>query len=393
MTVRLGVVVLAGPDNGGTYQYTLSTLQALVHTSGFEITLFGDPQNPDFVKFGYPISPFTESRAQQLVALAAHAMHISLPDPFATQDIVLAPIYSTSLLHTSKPFAFTLHDLQDHYYPENFLWWQRILRYQINARLSRRARRIICESQYVRRDIVRLFDTAEERIAVLPAPPLRQFRADENDSSLEAVRIRPKLPENFLFYPAQFWPHKNHLRLVEAFKEVAAEFPNLHLVLTGKTNMRRIKRKAIGGNDPPTGGAIGRDQYAAVLSAVDKMGLSGRVHHLGYVEQDSLKAIYRLATALVMPSLFESVSIPIYEAFEVGTPVVASGILGIPEQVGDAGLLFDPTSVASIRQAILEIARDPEGARRLGQKGRDRMTGMTSERYGAQLQNLLLALG
>ena len=223
MTVRLGVVVLAGPDNGGTYQYTLSTLQALVHTSGFEITLFGDPQNPDFVKFGYPISPFTESRAQQLVALAAHTMHISLPDPFATQEIVLAPIYSTSLLHTSKPFAFTLHDLQDHYYPENFLWWQRILRYQINARLSRRARRIICESQYVRRDIVRLFDTAEERIAVLPAPPLRQFRADENDSSLEAVRIRPKLPENFLFYPAQFWPHKNHLRLVEASQEVAAE--------------------------------------------------------------------------------------------------------------------------------------------------------------------------
>jgi glycosyltransferase involved in cell wall biosynthesis len=201
------------------------------------------------------------------------------------------------------------------------------------------------------------------------------------------------LPENFLFYPAQFWPHKNHLRLVEAFQEVAAEFPNLHLVLTGKTNMRRVKSRAIGGNDPPTGSAIGRDQYAAVMSAVDEMGLSGRVHHLGYVEQDSLQAIYRLATALVMPSLFESVSIPIYEAFQVGTPVVASGILGIPEQVGDAGLLFDPTSVASIRQAILEIARDPEGARRLGQKGRDRMIGMTSERYGAQLQNLLSALG
>jgi glycosyltransferase involved in cell wall biosynthesis len=120
--------------------------------------------------------------------------------------------------------------------------------------------------------------------------------------------------------------------------------------------------------------------------------LSEQVCHLGYVEQDDLQAIYRLATALVMPSLFESVSIPIYEAFQVGTPVAASGILAIPEQVGDAGLLFDPTSVTSIKQAILEIVRDPEAARLLGRKGRDRMQAMTPERYGAQLQDLLRAL-
>ena len=90
------------------------------------------------------------------------------------------------------------------------------------------------------------------------------------------------------------------------------------------------------------------------MSAIDKLGLSEQVHHLGYVEQDDLHAIYRLATALVMPSLFESVSIPIYEAFQVGTPVAASGILAIPQQVGDGGLLFDPQSVPSIAQ------NDPE---------------------------------
>jgi glycosyltransferase involved in cell wall biosynthesis len=90
-----------------------------------------------------------------------------------------------------------------------------------------------------------------------------------------------------------------------------------------------------------------------------------------------------------MPSLFESVSIPIYEAFQVGTPVAASEILAIPDQVGDAGLLFDPKSVASIKQAILKIVRDPEAARLLGKKGRDRMLAMTPERFGAELQELL----
>lgn len=367
MTIKLGVLALAGPDNGGTYQYTLSMLQALRHTSGLQITLYGDPQNPDFVKLGYPICQFAESRAQQLAALIAHRMHVRLPDPFASQDVLLSPIYSLSLLHTSKPFAYTLHDLQEDYFPENFPWWQRAWRQQVYQQLSGRARRVICESQYVKMDIGRLFGVAEERIAVITAPPLPQLETDEPDDELQALRVRLQLPAKFLFYPAQFWVHKNHLRLLEAFREVATEVPDLHLVLTGKE----------------------RDEYSVVMSAISKFGLDEKVRHLGHIEQADLQAIYKLATALVMPSLFESVSIPIYEAFQVGTPVVASNILAIPEQVGDAGLLFDPRSVASIRDAILRIVRDPETARLLGRRGRDRMLTMTPERYGAQLEKLL----
>jgi glycosyltransferase involved in cell wall biosynthesis len=370
VTIKLGVLALAGPDNGGTYQYTLSMLQALQHTSGLQITLYGDPKNPDFAKLGYPVHRFAESRARQLAALIAHRMHVRLPDPFISQDVLLAPIYSLSLLHTSKPFAYTLHDLQENYFPENFPWWQRVWRHQVYARLSARARRVICESQYVKTDIVRLFGVADQRIAVITAPPLRQMVTDESDDRLQAARARLQLPDKFLFYPAQFWPHKNHLRLLEAFRDAAAEIPELNLVLTGKK----------------------RDQYDAVMSAVSKFGLSRKVFHLGYVEQDDLQAIYKLATALIMPSLFESVSIPVYEAFQAGIPVAASNVLAIPEQVGDAGLLFDPKSVASIKQAILGIARDPVAARQLGKRGQDRISTMTLERYGAQLQNLLIGM-
>jgi len=367
LTIKLGVLALAGPDNGGTYQYTLSVLQALRHVSGFAITVYGNPQNPDFAKLGYPIQRFAESRAQQLAALTAHRLHVRLGDPFASEDILLAPIYSLALLHTSKPFAFTLHDLQENYYPENFPWWQRAWRHQVYAALLGRAARVICESSYVKADIIRTFSVPEARAVVMAAPPLQQFVAAQTDDQLQATRIRLGLPEKFLFYPAQFWVHKNHLRLIEAFREVAAEIPDVKLVFTGKK----------------------RDEYQTVMNAIDRSGLNERVLHLGYVAQDDLQAIYRLATALVMPSLFESVSIPIYEAFQVGTPVAASGILAIPEQVGDAGLLFDPTSVASIKQAMLKILGDPEAARLLGKKGQDRMLTMTPERYGAQLQALL----
>lgn len=370
MTIKLGVIALAGPDNGGTYQYTLSMLQALRHTSRFEITLYGDPKNPDFAEFGYPVCDFKEPHLRQLGALIADILHIRLPDPFASQDILLAPIYVLALLRTSKPFVFTLHDLQENYYPENFSWQQRAWRYQVYSRTLRRARRVICESSCVKTDITRYFGLQEERLVVIAAPPMRQFLADETDDQLQSTRVRLRLPEKFIFYPAQFWPHKNHLRLIEAFREVATEIPALKLVLTGKK----------------------RDQYEAVMDAINARGLNDRICYLGYVEQDDLRAVYRLATALVMPSLFESVSIPIYEAFQVGTPVAASSILAIPEQVGDAALLFDPKSVASIRDAILRIIKDPAEARLLGTRGRERMLAMTPERYGHQLQNLLLGL-
>lgn len=370
MTRKLGVVALATPENGGTYQYTLSMLHGLQHTQGFEITVYGDPDDPDLARAGFPIVRFAESYGQQVLALAAHRLRIPLHDPFAAEDLLLAPIYSLSLLHTSKPFAYTLHDLQEWYYPQNFSRPQRVWRYQVHAALLARARRVICESAHVKQDIMRFFAVPEAQATVITAPPQVQFAAPKSVQTLEEARRRLQLPERFLFYPAQFWVHKNHLRLVEAFGQVVQEFPGLGLVLTGKQ----------------------RDQYHLVMAAVDRLALRDSVRHIGHVDLDDLQAVYQLATALVMPSLFESVSIPIYEAFLANTPVAASGILAIPEQVGDAGLLFDPTSVAAIRDGIVGILRDPAAARRLAERGRERMLAMTPERYGDQLQQLLQAL-
>lgn len=364
------MLVLARPEYGGTYQYTLSMLEGLRHAQGFEVTLFGDPQNPDFLKTGYPITPFAESHVQQLFALVTNCLHIPLPDPFASQDVMLAPIYSASLLLTTTPFAYALHDLQERYYPENFFWWQRVWRNRINRALLVRAGRVICESRYVKGDIIRFFSVPEDRITVIPAPPQPQFLLAQSEDQLNAARLRLRLPEAFVVYPAQFWPHKNHLRLIEAFRGVVNEASDLKLVLTGRK----------------------RDDYQTVMECVARLGLEQHVLHLGPLELDDLQAVYQLATALVMPSLFESVSIPIYEAFQLGIPVAASGILAIPEQVGDAAVLFDPTSVHSIRDAILDIIRNPQKAREFGQRGQKRMAEITSERYGTQLQELLREL-
>ena len=387
MVKKLGFVALAGPGNGGTYQYTLAMLHGLQHVRGFDITLFGDPANPDFVKLGFPIRSLGESYGRQLTALAFDRMRLPLPDPFASQDLVLAPIYSLALLHTNKPYAYTLHDLQELHFPEHFSALQRIWRHQIHSRLLARAGRVICESGYVKSDIVASFGISEKRIAVIAAPPQRQFLTLQGDEQLRAVRGRLGLPERFLMYPAHYWPHKNHLRLLEAFRLVVNEEPDLKLVLTGQTQPIPAQSKK-----RHKSATKRNDDYQTVVNAVDRLRLNEQVVHLGFIDRGDLQAIYQLATALVMPSLHESVSIPIYEAFWSGTPVVASNILAMPEQVGDAGLLFDPTSVASMSDAILRVIRDPAAARQRAQRGRERMLAMTPERYAEQLQGLLSEL-
>ena len=125
------------------------------------------------------------------------------------------------------------------------------------------------------------------------------------------------------------------------------------------------------------------------MRAVEEARLKDNVQHLGYIDQADLQAIYYLATALVMPSLFESVSIPIYEAFQAGTPVAASGIQSIPEQVGEAGLLFDPHSSSSIAESIVKLVSDPELASILGERGRAKIASITPQHYCRQLQDLL----
>lgn len=76
---------------------------------------------------------------------------------------------------------------------------------------------------------------------------------------------------------------------------------------------------------------------------------------MGYVPQEDMPYLYKLSSALVMPTLFESVSMPIWEAFSLGVPVVSSNVCALPEQVGDAGLLFDPYNIEDIAEKIFKL--------------------------------------
>ena len=234
------------------------------------------------------------------------------------------------------PHVVTVHDLQHHDLPEFFSRAERSYRALAYDRAARRASAVITPSEASRERLERI-GVAPERIEVIPhGVDHARFQPEPR-----AVDDELDLPERFVFYPANPWPHKNHRRLLEAFARV--DDPELELVLTGQTY-----------------GKLG------------ELGAHRRVRHLGHVAPEAMPALYRRAVALVFPSLYEGFGSPPLEAMACGCPVAASRSGSLGEVCGDAALTVDPEDVSSIVAAIERLAGDAELRADLRARGLER---------------------
>ena len=228
---------------------------------------------------------------------------------------------------TKLPAAVTVHDVL---HREPLRSPRRLVRRFTYDRSSRGAELIIVPSKFVRGRVRELLRIPEERIRVV-------HHGIDHDRFRRADERR----ENFVFYPAEPWPHKNHERLFEAFARLRRGRPELELVLTG-TGFR---------------------------------GLPEGVRTVGRVDWDELPSLYHRAAALVFPSLYEGFGLPPLEAMACACPVACSTAGSLPEVCGEAAVYFDPTSVDEMVPAI---ERALEGD--LVAKGLERAAGFTWER-------------
>jgi glycosyltransferase involved in cell wall biosynthesis len=369
---HVGIVAMSEPALGGTFQYTLSMIDALRRIKKNKYTIFTSATNHSYDDLGLPIVRLPSAARTVVEILRTRLLPMNGGGIFSDMEKLIAPIYSTRLLASRQPFLFTLHDLQEKYYPENFSIAQRVWRNFVNRSLSRAAAGIICESNQVKSDIQRFLAVDQSKITVIAAPPATVFSPEHVDSpEFKVSASKVALPAQYLFYPAQFFPHKNHIRLVEAFALILKEFPDCRLLLTGQRKY----------------------DFTKVMSRVAELGIQDRVTHLGYVDTDMLAAVYLRATVVVVPTLFESISIPIYEAFRLGVPVCASNVVALPEQIGDAGVLFDPLSIEDMAGKISTVLGNAELQAELIQRGKNRVESLTPERYAAQLDIVVDNLG
>jgi glycosyltransferase involved in cell wall biosynthesis len=197
--------------------------------------------------------------------------------------------------------------------------------------VARRAAAIIVGTRTGRAQVRRFYGVAPERIHILPFSVPGPLAAAEPPDT-----VRPALPFSgpFLLYPAQYWPHKNHVVLLRALRVLAARgLSSVHLVCTGSDR-----------------GAL---EHIRTLMAT--YGVSDRVHHLGFVARSELLALYGSATALVFPSFLGPDNLPPLEAFSIGCPVVASAVPGAVEQLGAGARLVPPADAEHWADAIQEV--------------------------------------
>jgi glycosyltransferase involved in cell wall biosynthesis len=237
---------------------------------------------------------------------------------------------------TDVPFIYHPHDLQHVHLPEFFSMRERKRRDVWYHHLSWRAETVVVTSTWARDDIVRHFRLPSSKVVVIPwAPPLEAYQPPTDDD-VELLRRDLGIPTTFILYPAQTWPHKNHLNLVRALAQLRGEGLDVPLVLTGRETpfAERIRREA------------------AAKSITDL------IHWRGFVGGLELGALYKLARAVVIPSRFEAASAPLWEAFAAGVPAACSNVTSLPKQAGDAALIFDPDDVGGIAAAIRALWLD-----------------------------------
>ena len=268
-------------------------------------------------------------------------------------NLLFCPFTVPFCYDPSVPVVSIVYDLQYRYYPQFFCEEDRCCRDRNFRETNRLANKLICISEYVRKTVIENSNLEPDRAISIPIQlphRLKKHPARDVDSVLQRLGLGGN---EFLLYPANFWPHKNHRMLLTAFGMYRARHPesNLRLVCTGALE----------------------NEKNALQEAVYRMGQKDWIILPGFLTEEEFAAIFASCFALIFPSLYEGFGMPVLEAMASEKPVICSNVTSLPEVAGDAAFYVDPRKPGEIVNAIERIASDKDLRRRLIDKGRHRL--------------------
>jgi glycosyltransferase involved in cell wall biosynthesis len=382
--VRIGLLHQADRIDGGVYQYSLSVIEALVKNdpeNDYTVINSGSdasnlPQGADIVS--PPQDGFSFGVLRRLYVKSLRILPIPLPllIPFSLTglgrwnkrgntaeslgwDLLVCTSPTLAGRQMRVPYIVVIHDLMHKYNTaERHRWKEKVFRDFVYKQGAQHSILTVVSSEWSKRDLHRFYGIPLDKIRVVPefVPPyVREYRG-LTAPEIDLILKRFKLPERYVFYPAQFWRHKNHINLVKALYRIKREY--------------RAEVPAVFVGAP-------KEAFREVMSLIDRLGLTGQITYLGYVSDKEIVALYKRAVALVMPSWFNVSSIPVVEALALGTCCLCADVAPLPEQVGDAGLLFDPYDEKDIAEKVWRIWKDDNLRHDLLAKG----TALVEERY------------
>lgn len=336
------IVIDARESGTSSGRYTDKLLEYLhaLH-SNYNFTVLAKKDRVDFIKNIAPGFTVAESNYKEFTfdeQLRLWRQLIGLKP-----DLVHFPMVQQPVLYQGKVVT-TMNDLTTARFHNPakvrlvFIFKQWVYRW-LNKWVARKSRALLTFTEYVKNDVVGFagVDPAKVTVTLLAADPIT-----------EPPEPMPQLTdEQFIMYVGRPMPHKNLERLIEAFKLLRAQHPDLVLVLAGRKDVN----------------------YRRIEAAVQKAGIKN-VLFTGFVSEGQLRWLYENCAAYVFPSLSEGFGLPGLEAMIHGAPVVSSNATCLPEIYGEAAHYFDPLNVQAMADAINEVLTDQELRQSLVEKGR-----------------------
>lgn len=344
----------------GVQHYTREVTRALLSLDGDDVrfTVFAGREGRRGLSEGLPVSAGIIPAGGPLRGLAWEQSLLRRMIKRAGVDVIFNPA-NVAPLSPPAPSVLTVHDLAFRLFPENFSRPFGAYYRTLMPRITRQATAVIAVSENTRNDLIEHLGLPPEKVTVVANGVSPDFRRHISRQELQEVRRRYRLPDSFFVSVASLEPRKNLKAIFRAYRLLAGEITSTQsLVLVGA------------GNRIYTDAGL-KDELQRTKPRT--------VYALGYVPIEDLPAIYRLATALVYPSLYEGFGLPVLEAMASGTPVITSNRSSLPEVAGEAAILVDPESIEELAAAMDLITTDSGIRNLLVERGKKRAAGFSWE--------------
>jgi glycosyltransferase involved in cell wall biosynthesis len=245
-------------------------------------------------------------------------------------DIVHSPFQVNPFSIRAKKI-FTLHDVQELHFPEYFSPEVRENRARNWLSAINRSDKIIVSYDHVKNDLIKYFRIPKSKVEVVL---LEMNNLWFNKITFENSPVAKEKFEKYLLYPANTWPHKNHIRLIESINLLKLKYKaTINLICTGHKN----------------------ENFEFIKEKIISLGLEDQVEFYGIVDENRLYCLYKNAHGVVIPTTYEAGSFPLMESILLGIPVICSNVTSLPETIGSEEYLFDPFRVENIAEKIYEL--------------------------------------
>lgn len=276
----------------------------------------------------------------------------------------------------SKPKKIiTIHDLIPHLFPQYFGEWNKTMMRKILESIDEHTIPV-CVSEATKNDLCEATGTSPERVSVIHLAASKEVFYQETNKKKIANTLKKyniSTDSKHLLSVSTLEPRKNIERTIRAFLKLIQQehIHDLNLVLVGTKGW----------------------QFDGILDEIkSNPALKERIITTGFVADEDLAALYSSAIGFVYPSLYEGFGLPPLEAMQCGTPVISSAKSSIPEVVGDAGILLEPTDETAISAAMLQLYQNEDLRKELSQKALLQATKFSWERFTDEHINLYTKL-